>query len=407
MICCMLLSASGGIISGVLSTFIKPVSEQLQVSRAEFSLTSTVINLTIMLIMPFVAKILKCVPLKRTIIFSACISGTAIFCFSFAKNLAEFYLLSAICGFFSCFMNAVPIVILTSNWFREKRGVATSISFSGMGLSSMLLSPIAASVIEAYSWQTAYRVVGISFLLLSVPSSVFLIREKPQEIGLEPLGGQQAGQEKICFEGFEHRQVIRMKSFWLFAAAIALIPLTSYGVQQHAISYWSDLGYSATKAASWYSVMMAIGIVSKASMGAVYEKWKIRKASAFVCLAACASYILMIFCANPVALVLMVVLFGISSGIQITPPTYITNRLFGDRDYSMNYGTITMIYYLGMACGVPFSAFCYDRFHSYLPAWCIYSVLMLAVLVLIFKAERCARKEWIQAFGTAYDGADA
>ncbi len=55
---------------------------------------------------------------------------------SFARSLVVFYVLSALCGFFSCFMNAVPIVILTSNWFVEKRGVATSISFSGMGLSA-------------------------------------------------------------------------------------------------------------------------------------------------------------------------------------------------------------------------------------------------------------------------------
>ena len=50
-LCCMLLSAASGILSGVLSTFFKPVSEALGVSRSAFSLTSTVLNLTIMLMM--------------------------------------------------------------------------------------------------------------------------------------------------------------------------------------------------------------------------------------------------------------------------------------------------------------------------------------------------------------------
>lgn len=61
-LCCMLLSAASGILSGVLSTFFKPVSEALGVSRSAFSLTSTVLNLTIMLMMPSVAGIFRRVP---------------------------------------------------------------------------------------------------------------------------------------------------------------------------------------------------------------------------------------------------------------------------------------------------------------------------------------------------------
>lgn len=404
-ICCMLLSASSGIISGVLSAFFKPVSERLQVSRSAFSLTSTVINLTIMLTMPIVAKTLKRVPLKRTIILSASICSLCIFCLSFMKALPGFYVLSAICGFFSCFMNAVPIVILTSNWFIEKRGIATSIAFSGMGLSSMLLTPVVARLIEVVSWQTAYRVVGIAFFLLSVPSTLLLVYETPTLRGEKPLGFKENSADTAAnLEGFAHDQIFRLKSFWCFAAAILLIPLTSYGIQQHAISYWSDLGYSATQAASWYSLMMAVGIASKASMGAVYEKFKIKKATAFVCLTAALSYILLLYCEKPVILLTTVVLFGVSSGIQITPPTYVTNQLFGNRDYSTNYATITMIYYMGIAVGVPFAGFCYDYFHSYRPAWYLYSFLMLTVLALVFAAEHMAGKEWLKAFGHTYDG---
>lgn len=404
-LCCMLLSAASGILSGVLSTFFKPVSEALGVSRSAFSLTSTVLNLTIMLMMPSVAGIFRRVPLRRTVICSAVFAATAVFCFSFARSLVVFYVLSALCGFFSCFMNAVPIVILTSNWFVEKRGVATSISFSGMGLSSMLLSPLAAKLIETSSWQTAYRVVGIAFFLLSVPSSVFLLKEKPADCGLQPLGAAHAAESgrQTSLAGFSHKETIRQKSFWLFAVAIAFISMTSYGVQQHAIAYWSDLGYPVVEAARWYSVMMAIGIASKACMGAVYDKFGIRKASTFVCVTACLAYVMFNFCGNRMLLICTVVLFGVSSGIQIVPPTYITNRLFGDQDYSANYGLITTIYYLGMAIGIPFSAFWHDSFDSYRPAWCIYACMIAAALVLIFAAEHSARKARKGAFGIPYD----
>ena len=87
-LCCMLLSAASGILSGVLSTFFKPVSEALGVSRSAFSLTSTVLNLTIMLMMPSVAGIFRRVPLRRTVICSAVFAATAVFLRSAAFSRA-------------------------------------------------------------------------------------------------------------------------------------------------------------------------------------------------------------------------------------------------------------------------------------------------------------------------------
>lgn len=129
--------------------------------------------------------------------------------------------------------------------------------------------------------------------------------------------------------------------------------MTSYGVQQHAIAYWSDLGYPVVEAARWYSVMMAIGIGKQGLYGCGLRQILARKASTFVCVTACLAYVMFNFCGNRMLLICTVVLFGVSSGIQIVPPTYITNRLFGDQDYSANYGLITTIYYLGMAIGIP------------------------------------------------------
>lgn len=400
-----MLSAASGIVSSVLSTFIRPVSEALGVSRSAFSMTNTVINITIMCAMPFVAQIFTKVPFKPTVILASCVASASLFCYSFARSMGAFYVLSVICGLSNCFMNAVPIVILTSNWFFEKRGVATSISFAGMGISGMLLSPVAAYVMEQYSYHAAYRLLGITFFLLTVPYTLFLIRVKPEDMGLKALGADKITQQvENSVKGFTYGETVRQSGFWMFAIAIFLISLTAYGVQQHCVSYWVDLGYTSIHAANWFSLMMAVGIAGKIATGTLYDHTSIMKATGLLCIMAAASYLLFLNSQIPILLFLGVALFGLSAGVQTIPPTYVTNRLFGDRDYSKNYGLITTIYYFGMAVGIQFSAFCFDFFRSYRPAFALYAALLVAALGLVFIAERKARDTWCKRFGTDYHG---
>lgn len=402
---CLLLSAASGISTSVLSTFIRPVSEALGVSRSVFSMTSTVINITIMCTMPFVAQIFTRVPFKPTVILACCVASAALFGYSFARSIGAFYLLSVVCGLSNCFMNAVPIVILISNWFFDKRGVATSISFAGMGISSMLLSPVAAYVIDQYSYHAAYRLLGITFFLLSVPYMLFLVRVKPEDMGLKALGAEKLTQQaEDIVKGFTYGETLRQPGFWMLATGIFLISLTAFGVQQHCISYWVDLGYTSISAANWFSLMMAVGIAGKIATGSLYDHTSIRKATGLLCIMAAASYLLFNYSQVQMLLLLGAVLFGLSAGVQTIPPTYVTNRLFGDRDYSKNYGLITTIYFFGMAVGIQFSAFCFDYFHSYRPAFTLYAALIVVALGLIFMAEKMARNTWARRFGTDYNG---
>lgn len=395
---CMLLSAGGGILSGVISIFIKPVSEALGVDRSLFTLYTTINLLSTMLVLPVAPNLFKKVRFKPLVLAGALVTGAAIFAFSFAENVYMFYGIAAVAGIGACFMNAVPIVILTSNWFVKNRGIATSISFSGMGISSICLAPIVSAAIVNFGWETAYRIVAVAFLLFTVPAVCFLIREKPEDMGLKALGLEDAeanGEDvpKGAGSGFTRSEAIRTKAFWLFAAGIFLSSLIAYGVLQHFVSYLSDVGLEPTEAAGWFSVITVVMTAAKAFTGRAYEKMGIKKAC--LLLSAMLFLALLVFGGADKTgyLVLFILLFGLSSGLQIVPPTYMTNMFFGDRDYSANYGLITTIYYCGMAAGVQLSALIFDRLNSYKPAWMLYAALTAAMLALWLLARKKAVAE--------------
>ena len=54
----------------------------------------------------------------------------------------------------------VPSVATVGKWFEERRAAALGIAVTGIGVGTMVVSPMAASLIEAVGWRGAYRTMG-------------------------------------------------------------------------------------------------------------------------------------------------------------------------------------------------------------------------------------------------------
>ena len=159
------------------------------------------------------------------------------------------------------------------------------------------------------------------------------------------------------------------------------------------VTFWTDLGIDGETAALLFSITNGIGILSKALMGGVYDRFGVKKASAFCCLLTFISFVCLPMSKSMVFAGASAVFFGLGSGIQIAPPTAMTNALFGDLDYSANYSVVTLIYFVGIAIGNLISAMLYDNFGSYNPAWILYAVMIVVTFGLWITAERVAESE--------------
>ncbi len=390
---CILLSATSGLILGLNSIFIKPVTQDLSISRSAFSTTSTIYNGVVMVTVPFMPRLFKHKSFKPLLITGTFFVAAIQALYAVVPNIYIMYLLFGACGFASCLIGAVPIVILTSNWFIKDRGLATSIAFSGSGISTMIMSPIVTAVIMNSGWRTGYVVIAATCLVLSLTAVLFFIKEKPSLMGLLPYGATETDNEKTTLSGLTRAQTLRTKSFWIFSLGILFSSLTAYGVIYHMVTFWTDLGIDGETAALLFSITNGIGILSKALMGGVYDRFGVKKASAFCCLLTFISFVCLPMSKSMVFAGASAVFFGLGSGIQIAPPTAMTNALFGDLDYSANYSVVTLIYFVGIAIGNLISAMLYDNFGSYNPAWILYAVMIVVTFGLWITAERVAESE--------------
>src|SRR5437899_479109 len=73
------------------------------------------------------------------------------------------------------------------NWFVRRRGLASSLAFSGVGVGAIVLLPWVQGIIARAGWRAACWALGLLVLGALAPLNL-LLRRRPQELGLEPDG---------------------------------------------------------------------------------------------------------------------------------------------------------------------------------------------------------------------------
>ena len=105
-----------------------------------------------------------------------------------------------------------------------------------------------------------------------------------------------------------------------------------------------------------------------------------------------AEIVLLFISSAPMALAYAVIM-GLCAGIQTGVYPTVINRLMGDKEYGIIYSNEQVMYFVGMALGVPFSGLVFDVMGTYRVAWLLYSAVILLILFLILYAQRMSAKE--------------
>lgn len=393
---CMILTAtSTGFLSYLNALFVEPVTESLGFARTEYMVHNTLSTVASMIAMPIIGALYSKYHMKVMIFAGAMIGAAGLFTFSFSSSLIGFYIGGILKGIGMSTFGGIPIAILLANWFYEKRGFVTGIAYMGSALVSSVLSTPIARVIETNGWRWTYRVLGTVILITIIPALLFLIKEKPAEIGEKPYGIPEEKKDTSAeSKGFSRKEAARMPAFWFFAAAVFLMGLFTSGAQQHLVAYWTSTGNSASMAASFYSGVMFCSMLSKVGMGGVYDKLRASTANVLCGIVAAASFIGLVLFRSGIGIIIPVVLFGATTALQIIATNYLTIKFFGEKDFGMLFGLINTMLFLGTSIGVTFSALIYDLSGSYDIAWLIYAGAAVVMTIFLVVADRLSIREF-------------
>lgn len=397
--CMMLAAASTGFLSYFNALFVQQVTEDIRVSRTRYMAYATFSSLTTMIFMPFAARLFRKIPMKRLLYIGGALGALSQIIYSVASNVIMFYVGGIIAGVATCLYGAIPIAILTSNWFYEKKGIATGLAFAGTGIVSAVFTPVVQYMIDNFGYRAAYRFIAICIMAFVGIATGLLIKIDPTETGELPLGKEattekQQYQREYVRTGFAKEQILHTKTFWLFATAIFLIGSFTMATQQQLVAYWQEEGNSSEWSAMMYSVTMTVAIFAKIGLGFVYDKLSVKTASVLICGTGVLDYILLIAFTQGKMVIVPAALFGTVIAMQVIVTTYVTNRLFGEKEYGYIYGIMNPVLYCGVALGIPASAAIYECVGTYKIPWLLFAGFVAIVLILILFADKASRREY-------------
>jgi MFS family permease len=314
-------------------------------------------------------------------------AGIAFFLMSQVSSLWQVYLVWGLLIGISKGCWFIPIISTIPRWFIRKRGIAVGLTVTGIGLGSVIWPSVSQWLISSYGWRQAYVILGIVALIIFIPVAQFM-KHSPQRIGLKPYGENETTDTQSLLqrvEGLSVTQAIKTGRFWIFGLTlfcylfIVQIPIV------HLAPYAIDTGISAVMAASVVSIMGAVSIIGKLSIGLVSDRVgaKMSMTIAFILLTLAMIWILFtrelwMFC-------IFALITGVAFGAEPAVLSLVPAELFG-----LKYlGTITAVTMLwgtvGAAIGVPLAGTIFDVTGSYRIAFliCVAAGILAVALSLI------------------------
>lgn len=148
-----------------------------------------------------------------------------------------------------------PVITLVQRWFAvNRRGMALGILSAGFGLGFASMGKFFPAIVKAWSWHYCWYIPGVAALIMVVVNA-FMLRSKPDDMGLAPWG-EKAGQgpaPPAAGSGTNlkaiYKEIFAIPRFWLIAVSYLLVAGTLYIITTFMVDYARyELGFPYARA---------------------------------------------------------------------------------------------------------------------------------------------------------------
>ena len=332
------------------------------------------------LLSPLAGAIADKYGVKRLMAFGAATLVAALLLYGQVGSALQMYLVHVMFAVVLASCGIVMAVILVSRWFVAKRGTATGIAMVGTSMGGALFPALGGMLVGPFGWRSSlmfYAVFPAALLVVIL----LLVRERPGDMGLKPLGADGPARPGAPPAGLDYRDAIRTRTFWLIAAAGSMTFYAILGVSSHVFLYLRGQGFDVQTAARGLSWMFLMGLTGKFLFGYLADLFD-HKRVLLVNLG--------IMFAGSVALASMntdlfwpfVICFGLGWGGIYTLLQLLTMDAFGLKAAGRVLGTRTVIDAFGGGLGPWVTGWLFDRTGSYQVPFLVVSGLILLTLII-------------------------
>lgn len=381
------------------SIFIKPIESEFGWSRSEISLTMSIYLVIGGIIGPVAGQMVQKFGPRKVMLFGAVSAGACFMAVSQTNSLWYFYTAYALLAVSVSCIGIIPISSLLSNWFEQKRGTAIGMSMVGIAFGGLILAPVVGAVTSRWGWHFAFLGIGLLVWAVAIPLIFFVLRNTPAELGLKPDGRGRISDLKphapdipdeaeaaLILDGWETRQALSSRTFWLIFVSFFLAPFAQMGVLQHQVPIIMGTGTSEAIAAAALGATAGIGGLGKLSFGRMTESIRFRYVILMCFGLQAMAVVILMNTASSFMVWLYALLFGFSMGGVVVLMPMVVGKYWGLKSYSVLLGIIWVANAAGGSSGTYVSGLIYDYLGSYHYALYLFIGSYILAIIIFFLA---------------------
>ena len=267
----------------------------------------------------------------------------------------------------------VPIKVV-SGQFTKKKGLALGLLLSGFGLSPFVTAPVIKLLLNHFGVNQTFVVFGAAFGILTPMLGLFFRQ-----------AGGAAQKDKNTVSKSNLSSIIKKREFiglWSCFAIGAAVGLMVIGVTGQ---IGTELfGLSSQTAALFISVFAVFNALGRPFFGHLTDKIGVRRTASvsFLIIIAASLLMLMPKLHSTAIYIIALALLWMNLGAWLSIAPTATGRLFGQENYSRNYGILFSAYGAGALMGTPAAGLLRTIMGSYMYIFIPAAALCLIGLVL-------------------------
>jgi MFS transporter, OFA family, oxalate/formate antiporter len=364
------------------SVFFDSLSTEFNSAKGTISGAFSIAMLTSGLISILAGRLSDRLGPKAVCIFCGSALGVGFLLMSRVNSVWQIYLLYGLFiaigagGFYPAAVSTV------ARWFTINRGIMTGIVTAGLGLGSIIFSPLISHFITAYGWRQAYVIIGVIALVVILSASQFLKRKPEQDGHATSFKKELIKTVSTDKRDFTYREAIRTRQFWMLAVIYLLSGYGQLSLMVHIVPYATGNGITPISAASVLSVIGASSIFSRVITGRIGDRIRVKPLIIAILATLMVSLVWLEFAHELWEFICVGIIFGLGYGGSSTMQSLVAVEMFGLSSLGVLLGNFIFCICIGGSLGPFLTGVLYDVTNNYQLAFLICAITALASLVL-------------------------
>ena len=374
----IILMTSAGLGFYGLAVYLNAFSRERGWDVAAVSLATTVFFFVSGAFGLVVARLIARYDIRYVIVGGGLFGGVSLALLGQVQQQWQLYLAYSVFAIGFAGAGLIPVTTVVTRWFHRRRGVALSVASTGLSAGGVLITPAAKWLIDERGLEAGTPILGLVFVLGTVPFALWLIRPDPGAVGWMPDGERSvAGVAAPPPTGVAYVDAVRTR----FYTAVTIGYVLALGSQVGGIQQLVRLAEERTdrRTATLATLFLAgTSIVARLIGGRVVTMVPMMGFTVVLAVLQMAALVALAFAGSTVTLLLAIVLFGATVGnILMLQPLLIAER-FGVIDYPRIFSRSQFFTTLGVAGGPLLLGWLHDHGGGYRTSYLVAGACALA-----------------------------